>query len=309
MAHEKRRVWAEDLSEQTGLPIVWDRISSVWDTAKRAWQTFDPDADVHIVVQDDAVICKDFLSSVAAFLEAVPEGVPAVLSVIDYRLHGQKQDYMQAAARGDRVWRSFASVHAVGMVLPVADIPAVLEYGEQYEKVLHDDWRIRAFYRSRGIKFAFPIPSLLQHRHSSENPTLLRGHDDKFEDRTSGNFIGQDVSGLTIDWTAKREHTDMTGRVQFRNTKTGDVLTVPVGSKAAQHFNRLKHYEVVPQQFVTYPDPEPEPVEAPQLERPPLAGPGSSRAVWQAYADHIGIVDAHGMTRTELIEACDAHTD
>lgn len=306
MAHEKRRLWAEQLSVETGLPIVWDRISSVWDTASRAWRAHDPEATHHVVIQDDAVLCRDFLPTVERFLQAIPYGTPAVLSVIDYRLHSQERHYTQAVAAGSRIWRSFASVHAVGMVLPVADIEEALQYGDTFEKMLHDDWRMKAYYQRRGIKFAFPIPSLLQHRHADENPTLLAGHDDKYGDRTSSNFIGADVSGLTIDWTQPNEDDQMTVRIAYINRKTGSKVAVAANSKAAVHFDKRPLWRRLDSD-VTSDVPAPAQAPAPTFDPPPLSGAGSSRAAWHAYADHIGIEGAADMTRAQLIEACNGN--
>src|SRR5690606_31863943 len=47
----------------------WDKISNIWDTARRAWLRFDPNADWHIVVQDDLIIGKNFLQNVEKYLD------------------------------------------------------------------------------------------------------------------------------------------------------------------------------------------------------------------------------------------------
>lgn len=308
MAHPKRAAWAEELSADTGLPIVWDRVQSVWETASRAWRAHDPDATHHVVLQDDAVVCRDFVPSVEAFLKAVPPGVPSVLSVIDYRLHGDRRRFEEAVAAGVRVWRAFTSVHAVGMVLPTRDIEAALAFGDQLDRVTHDDFKLRSFYRQRGIKFAFPVPGLVQHRHSDESPSLLPGHDDKFHDRTSSTFIGADVSGLTVEWDPQPGDEEPVDRITFRNRTTGETVAVAPGSKAAKHFATNSRWLAVgapaPQ-----PDPEPLPTDGPTFAKPPKAGPGSSRAAWEAYAHFRGLTGTDGLTRSQLIEALDADAD
>lgn len=299
MAHPKRRAWAEGLSDQTGLPIVWDRVSLVWETATRAWRAHDPNATHHIVIQDDAVLCRDFIPTVLNLIEAAPLE-PISLLVVDYRLHGQKYKYEEAVRRGDRLWRSWLSVTAIATILPTRDIEPMVEFGDTtMERVLHDDFKMREFYKQRGVKFVFPIPSLVQHRHQDENPSLLEGHDAKFPDRTSSTFIGLKRSPIDIDWSEETTH--VATKTPFRNTKTGEVVHVDEWTKAAAHLDRHPRWErlYAPPKAADEPAPEPDPV-----ERPPKYGAGSTKAAWEAYAHFIGI-DTTGMTKSDIIGAVD----
>jgi hypothetical protein len=300
MAHQKRWAWAELLSVQTGLPIVWDEINEVWDTAKRAWRAHDPDATHHVVLQDDAIPCKDLMATLQQISDMHPTE-PFCLTVIDYRLHGAKRDYEKAVDSGQPFWKSNAAVSAVGLMIPVKDIAPMITYGESYNTI-HDDLKIRNYYKSLGRKLTFPIPSLLQHRPVEVNPSLVPGNDGRWSDRSSSNFIGEDVSGLSVNWSGVRP--GQARRImQFRNVKSGETISVPQGSKAAAMLSKRQNWEHV---GPVAPAPVPVADQYDPLTDPPARyGPGSSRAAWAAYADLLGIETA-SMTRDEIIRACDA---
>ena len=300
MAHPRRKVWADELSAQTGLPIVWDQINTVWDTAKRAWRAHDPNATHHVVIQDDAVPCLDLLPTLQVISSMYPLE-PFCLTVIDYRLHGAKRDYDATVQSGAPFWYSNAAVSAVGLMLPVRDIEPMIAYGDGY-KVIHDDLKVRGFYKQQGRKLMFPIPSLLQHRNVDENPSLVPGNDGRWSDRASSTFIGEQVSGLSVNWSGVRPG-QARRIVQFRNVRTGERITVPEGSKAAAMLSKRPHWERVDAPPAKVSDPVSE--FNPLAEPPARHGPGSARAAWVAYADLLGI-STDNLTRDEIIRLCDA---
>jgi hypothetical protein len=302
MAHPRRKVWAEWLSGETGLPVVWDSTNTVWDTAKAAWREavrLNPDATHALVLQDDAIPCQDLIPTLRIISDLYPLE-PFCLTVIDYRLHGARRDYESTVQAGHPFWHSNAAVSAVGLMLPVRDVEPMIAFGDSYGTI-HDDLKVRTFYKQQGRKLMFPIPSLLQHRNVDENPSLVPGNDGRWSDRSSSTFIGQDVSGLSVNWSGVRPGKART-LVQFRNVRNGETISVPAGSKAAKMLSRRPHWEQVG---------APEPVMVAQVEYDPVGdpparyGPGSSRDAWAAYAHLLGI-ETDSMTRAEIIEACDA---
>ena len=299
MAHPKRAEWANWLAGKTGLPVVWDQTNTVWDTARRAWRTADPTATHHVVLQDDAIPCLDLLPTLEAISRLYPTE-PFCLTVIDYRLHGAKRDYEQTVLSGAPFWYSNAAVSAVGLMLPVRDIEPMIAFGDSF-KVIHDDLKVRNFYKQQGRKILFPIPSLLQHRNVDVNPSLVPGNDARWSDRSSSTFIGEDVSGLSVNWSGVRPGQART-IVQFRNVKSGEKITVPEGSKAAHMLSRRPHWERVDAPVANV---DPETQYNPLADPPARFGPGSARAAWVAYADLLGLT-TEGLTRDEIIRLCDA---
>jgi hypothetical protein len=301
MAHPRRKGWAEWLSEETGLPVVWDTTNTVWDTAKAAWRRaveLNPDATHAVVLQDDAIPCLDLMPTLEVISGLYPSE-PFCLTVIDYRLHGARRDYEQTVQAGKPFWYSNAAVSAVGLMLPVRDLERAIAYGDAV-KTIHDDLKFRQFYKSQGRKMMFPIPSLLQHRNVDENPSLVPGNDGRWSDRSSSTFIGQDVSGLSVNWSGVRPG-QARRIVQFRNMKNGEVITVPKGSKAAQMLSRRPHWEQVGAPEPAVAGPEFDPLASP----PNRYGPGSSREAWAAYANLLGL-NTDSMTKAEIVAACDA---
>jgi hypothetical protein len=302
MAHPRRTEWANWLSGETGLPVVWDTTNTVWDTAKAAWREavrLNPDATHCVVLQDDAIPCLDLLLTLETISGLYPTE-PFCLTVIDYRLHGARRDYEQTVHSGHPFWYSNAAVSAVGLMLPTRDVEPMIRYGDSFNTI-HDDLKVRNFYKQQGRKLLFPIPSLLQHRNVDENPSLVPGNDGRWSDRASSTFIGEDVSGMSVNWSGVRPGKART-LVQFRNRKNGETISVPAGSKAAQMLSRRPHWERVDM---------PEPVEVGGVEYDPVGdpparyGPGSSRDAWAAYAHLLGI-ETDSMTKSEIMAACDA---
>ena len=307
MAHERRRKWAEELATKLDCPIVWDEIGEVWHTARRAWLSYDPAATRHVVIQDDAIVADDLIAGCERLATVLQPDEPVCLTAIDYRLHASRSDYMAHYLSGRRLWRSYQAVSGVGLMLPTAHIDEMVAFCDEMT-IKHDDWRIREYYRKqRRTKFVYPIPNLVQHRPTSSNPTLVDGNNRMGTERQSITYIGDGVSAASIDWSkqgTKREIPTV-GMLTFVNYNSGARVTVEAGSKAAAHLNRRPHWaclttgDALPTQGNAS--------ETPSVA-PPKVGAGSSRAAWAAYAGSLGL-DTDGLTKQQIIEATDVHTD
>jgi hypothetical protein len=77
-AHPKRAQQAHALAAQLDrdASIVWDQGNNEWATHERAWAAHDPSATHHLVLQDDAVVCRDLIGGVERALAAVPATSP-----------------------------------------------------------------------------------------------------------------------------------------------------------------------------------------------------------------------------------------
>src|SRR5690606_5759806 len=73
MAHPDRAGFVDELCGRLDRDptVVWDEIGDVWHTGRRAMLAYDPDADYHLVIQDDAVVCRDLVAGVEKALEYV----------------------------------------------------------------------------------------------------------------------------------------------------------------------------------------------------------------------------------------------
>lgn len=199
MCHPRRAGFVEELQRQ--LPeadVVWDRHDDRWETGTRSLVAADPAADFHLVVQDDAVLCRDLVAG--AELAALSAGErPVSLYCGKVRPHAETiTPAVKRARRMGSPWISTVGPYwGVGLVLPTAHIPEIVRWGDNHREIKNYDRRIDGFYREQGIDCWYTIPSLVNHRPVAENPSLVEG---RTGNRTAHWFIGED-SPLDIDWS------------------------------------------------------------------------------------------------------------
>ena len=201
MAYPSRRLWVDQLLAQLGdIPVALDRFSIEWDTARRAMLAHDPEADYHLVIQDDALVCRDLLAGVERALRfaggrpvsfytgTVRPYADDVAAAIDY------------AIRQGASWVSWPGPWwGVAVAYPVADIPAIIAAADRWRSTLEYDQKVARWYRNEGRQCLYSVPSLVDHRPMRENPSLLGGR----EDRRAHRWIGAEASALDIGWTER----------------------------------------------------------------------------------------------------------
>ncbi len=125
-------------------------------TAERAWRARPPGATHHLVVQDDAILCKNFLKHASAALLARPY-VP-----ISFFTSVKTEKPLRA-------WfTSPAHLSGLAVSLPVQFIDPWLRWWP--EETLHDDGAMWRWLYEQGIEISLTNPSLVQH---AELPSLL----------------------------------------------------------------------------------------------------------------------------------------
>lgn len=183
------------------VPIAWDdegppsgNADRVWRTARAAWLLADPHADWHVLLQDDAVPCEDFMAGMERALTFVPPD--AVVS--PYLGTGRNvpirwEAMARAADTSGATWvRSQKLMWGVCIVLPVALIPSMIAYADQRAGV-PDDMRVAGWAERTGHDVWYTWPSLVDHlpvpsltKHKARERVARRWH--------SG-------SALEINWT------------------------------------------------------------------------------------------------------------
>ncbi|WP_141921843.1 Lsr2 family DNA-binding protein [Haloactinospora alba] len=192
-AHPDRADLVADLLARLGLDethVVWDRWGDSWDTGRRAWQAHDPDADWHLVIEDDAIVSRDLLPAVEQTVETLPE--QSVLSLYLGRegSRGIAAAAERATTRGAAWVQAPHLVWGVAIAAPTASIPAMLDWCDRLEwpsRVY--DTRLAAYYQHRAWPAWYPVPSWVDHGGA---PSLLgRG-----ARRQALAFVGADASAL-----------------------------------------------------------------------------------------------------------------
>lgn len=202
MAHPSRRRMVDQLLGWLDRPaeVVWDRHGDRWETGRRAWLAVDPSADFGLVIQDDAVACRDLVAGVERALTFLPEPGTALLGLYCGKVASfrEKIRLLVAQATCETSWLTMSQLHwGVGIAMPTKLIEDMVAWCDQRSEVPNYDKRISRWCQYRGLTVWYPWPSLVDHRRVRENPSLVPGRNG---DRRAHRFLGADVSALDQRW-------------------------------------------------------------------------------------------------------------
>lgn len=199
MAHPDRETQVAELQEMLDreLPVAWDPKpvsldpGQRWANARRAWEMADPDADWHLVLQDDALPCPDLLDGLAKGLDFVPANT--VVSCYFSHVRPFPARTLSAGSQADREGASWIDSRfvwwGVALAAPVREVPAMLAMGDKRHEAY--DRRIGLHFRNKRWRCWHPYPSLVDHR---DDQSLL----DHKPGRKAHRF--RDGSALEVDW-------------------------------------------------------------------------------------------------------------
>jgi hypothetical protein len=199
MGHPARRGRAERLAAGLGVEVVWDRHQDVTETCLRALQAYDPAASHHLVLQDDAVPCRDLLAGLdRACAVAGNRPVSAYLGTYGPRMDQFGHKAAKAGKLGAPWVEGGGPRWGVANAHPVALLPEVIR---QYQDVHSrcDDARLNAVYGRLQVPCWYTIPCLVDH--DDNLPSLTKPGWTGHHKRVAFRFIGADVSALDVDWT------------------------------------------------------------------------------------------------------------
>jgi hypothetical protein len=235
MAHPERTLQVIELRERLDrdVPVSWDMDGPasgngdrVWRNARTAWQMHDRTADWHILIQDDALVCRDFLAGMERALQHVPQDAVVSAYLGQGQHHSRRWGRMTEAAdaagaswiRADRVaW-------GVCLAVPVALIPEMVTYCDQ-KWGMPDDMRVSAWASRRKAEVWYPWPSLVDHR---TDPSLTKH---KATERIAWRHHSD--SALVIDWGGRVVTDPMLRR--RRPVRSGPSQVRPVRSVTTDH--------------------------------------------------------------------------
>ena len=202
MAHPKRAGWVPQLADAIAadVQVVWDRHNDRWDTGRRSLLAYNKDATHHLVVQDDALVCEDLTKAVTGLVDHTGDH-PVSL----YMGRLKKPHTKMAVAYHRSVQKQWSFVAAAGpfwgvaILLPVAHIERVVAHGDGLN-IPNYDLRIADWYRRQKLLCWYTVPSLVQHRNGTSNPSLIPNRTGK--NRYAHHYIGGGNSALSVDWSA-----------------------------------------------------------------------------------------------------------
>lgn len=241
MAHKKREQWAEELSETLELPIVWDRINDRHETGLRCLQAgLESDASHWLIVQDDAIVCRDLL---AGLEKAVEVSGDRMVGLYVGNTGSKMKTLMQNARATKRSWVSAAGPSwGVGIIIPTVHLPVLTRAYERSRETNYDR-RIEKWAAQAQVECWYTAPSLVDHRIGAENPSLVPGRSST--SRQARWFIGAEASALDIDWT--RAPIGRDGITMWRNRRTGRTVRTRPGSPQASRMTVSDVWEPVRQ--------------------------------------------------------------
>lgn len=198
MAHKKRERHIPALLDQLGLPessVIWDRRNDRWDTGRRAWEAYDPSCTHWCVIQDDAVVCKDFIAGMEKALAFLPEkALVSPYTGTRRPVASRVERAVQAARAANASWIRMPSLNwGVGILAPTDIINKMLPWCDKQTYPNYDRRIGRYAIDMLRLPTYCTWPSLVDHRDDDS----LVGHG---RGRKAHQFLGEDVSALSVKW-------------------------------------------------------------------------------------------------------------
>jgi hypothetical protein len=199
MAHPKRSGLVADLVEALDRPVevVWDRRHDRWDTGRRAWEAHDPDATHWLVLQDDALVCRDLIAGLTAAIEHVPDECIVSPYVGTRRpLADRVEAAVVEAGEVGAAWIVMQALNwGVGILAPTWTIPEMLEWCDTEPYPMYDRRVGRYYLRVLHWHTWCTWPSLIDHHGGGDDSLIGNGGG-----RHAHHWVGPDASAADIDW-------------------------------------------------------------------------------------------------------------
>ena len=134
------------------------------ENSRKAWAAYDPNADYHIVFEDDAILCSNFYERLDKILTDPLRIYNLYWSNIPIPEGAFKQGFVLANYR--------CSIPAAAICISTKLIPDMLEFTKGNIGWL--DARIMKWTQARNIMIYYPIPCLVDH--NAHEKSLLIGY-------------------------------------------------------------------------------------------------------------------------------------
>lgn len=199
MAHPSRRDLIPPLTARLGSPlsVVWDEGRGEWDTGRRTILSYDPDATHHLVAQDDAIPCRDVETALERIVEEVDPDVVSLYAGRPRPYPGIVSTRIRIARElGHSYFRWRGPIWGVAVLLRTSLIEEMISWCDANPVPRAYDARLtRYLYHVLQVTCWYTVPSLVDHR---DLPSLLG---QKRQDRRAWDFIGEEGSATSVDWT------------------------------------------------------------------------------------------------------------
>lgn len=173
------------------LEVCFEHGDGLWDTAKRTWRAYDPEATHHLVLQDDLALCQDFIPGVLRALEFIPDNVPVGLF--------NRWGYIKKAHKRGHAWaRSPNVTQGQALMLPTNLIEHFITWCDENLKPVARsyDMRFDLWMMNNGHLIWNTVPCLVQHIGGTRSVFVRDSGRKTNGARIAKMFIGEDKSAL-----------------------------------------------------------------------------------------------------------------
>jgi len=143
------------------ISVIWDEINNEWHTGRRALEYGIDKGDVHVVLQDDAIINEYFYTNLVKAIKAAPLRTVLSLYTGTVRPFNDRVGKAVANANGASWLRGYLLFWGVGIVLPTNHLKELLEFCDNETDPY--DTRIGLFYFRNTTPVLYTNPSLVDH--------------------------------------------------------------------------------------------------------------------------------------------------
>lgn len=201
MAHPSRKHLVDRLLETLDGPaeVVWDRRNDEWDTGNRSWEEHDPATTHHLVLQDDALPCRDLLAGLGKAVAVYPDQVMSLYLGVNRNAQGNSLRHRNVTAAitdADKANASWITTNGTwwgpAILIPTPLIPHMLSFCRRHTDVY--DRRIARWCRERQLLAWHPWPSWIEH--ADEPSLVIKGRQ---PGRTARRWVGAKASALDFD--------------------------------------------------------------------------------------------------------------
>lgn len=177
---------------------------SPWRTYAHALERTPIRATHRVILQDDAIVCRDFALTVENAIAARPDRLLALF------VSGRLREHVTAVGRAcaqDLPWCELPYMHwcpTVALVWPIRLVPACLEFVEAQRwppEFRADDEIVGQFCRSLREHPLATVPSLVEHPDVEESLIGKQTSGGTSPGRMAACFIHPDCEPLAVDWS------------------------------------------------------------------------------------------------------------
>ena len=194
MAVPERKEIVYSLIKQLGrnVPIAWDDdYQGIWWNCQRAWKMVKGGATHHLILQDDALVCDNFIESAERAISYRPHDFVG--------FYANHQICTKASEKGDSWVNIEGGVWGQAQMLPVSEIGHFLSWCESHidSSYKHDDDRLATYLSASKMRQYQTVPSLVNHGSPDTSTTNHSATHLKVR-RVARVFTEKDA--LDIDW-------------------------------------------------------------------------------------------------------------